>query len=67
MEFNFEKNESDTNQFVFCLKPIAVKERYSNILSLEKMGEKLLNLPFPDLKNFKIKRFDEQKRLTSIF
>ena len=31
MEFNFEKNESDTNQFVFCsIKPIAVKERYFN-------------------------------------
>lgn len=68
MEFNFEKNENNTNQFVFCsIKPIAVKERYSNILSLEKMGEKLLNLPFPELKNFKIKRLDEQKSVNKYF
>ena len=68
MEFNFEENEKDQSQFVFSsLNPIALKEKYQNKLSLEKMGEKLLNLPFPELKNFNIKSIDVKKSVNKYF
>ena len=68
MEFNFEENEKDQSQFVFSsLNPIALKEKYPNKLSLEKMGEKLLNLPFPELKNFNIKSIDVKKSVNKYF
>ena len=68
MEFNFEENEKDQSQFVFSsLDPIPLKETYPNKLSLEKMGEKLLNLPFPELKNFNIKSIDVKKSVNKYF
>ena len=68
MEFNFEENEKDQSQFVFSsLNPIPLKETYPNKLSLEKMGEKLLNLPFPELKNFNIKSIDVKKSVNKYF
>jgi len=68
MEFNFEKSEKDQSQFVFSsLNPIPLKETYQNKLSLEKMGEKLLNLPFPELKNFNIKSIDVKKSVNKYF
>ena len=68
IEFNFEENEKDQSQFVFSsLDPIPLKETYPNKLSLEKMGEKLLNLPFPELKNFNIKSIDVKKSVNKYF
>lgn len=68
MKFNFEENKKDQSKFVFTsINPVALKERYSNKLSLEMMGEKLLNLPFPELKNFNINQIDVKKSVNKYF
>ena len=66
--FYFEENKKNQSQFIFTsINPVALKERYSNKLSLEKMGEKLLNLPFPELKNFNINQIDVKKSVNKYF
>ena len=68
MKFYFEENKKNQSQFIFTsINPVALKERYSNKLSLEKMGEKLLNLPFPELKNFNINQIDVKKSVNKYF
>ncbi len=56
IEFTFSENlENNSGSVFISSNPIPLKEKYLNSLSLEKHGEKLLNLPFPKLKNLKIK------------
>lgn len=54
--------QSNSATFV-SISPILLKENYQNNLTLEKAGEKVLKLPFPELKNLTFEKEDVKKRV----
>lgn len=68
MVFEFSENNIEKHQFLFSSSErLKLKERYDNILVLEKMGEKLKTLPFPELKNFNIKKDNVKNSVNKYF
>jgi hypothetical protein len=66
MEFAFSEKTDEAYIFTSS-KPIALRERYPNSLSLERLGEKLLNLSFPELKNFSLKSENVKNSVNKYF
>jgi hypothetical protein len=58
--------QSNSATFV-SISPILLKENYQNNLTLEKAGEKVLKLPFPELKNLTFDKEDVKKRVNKYF
>lgn len=67
----FEKIENpdslQSNNIFTSLNTIELREKYTNNLTIEKDGEKLIKLPFPALKNLTIKKEDVKKRVNKYF
>ena len=69
LEFEAVENESLQTKD-FSLKstlPIKLMENYNFNLKLEKHGEKLINLPFPSLKNITLEKDNVKKRVNKYF
>jgi len=68
---SFEQKENLNNQqknIVYnSIFPVALKESYQNNLTIEKAGEKVLKLPFPELKNLTIEKDNVKKRVNKYF
>ena len=63
-----ENMDNSKNYSAFTsVNEIELRENYTNNLSLEKEGEKLKKLPFPNLKNLTLKKEDVKKRVNKYF
>lgn len=66
-ELKKEINPQATSATFVSISPVKLKENYQNNLTLEKAGEKVLKLPFPELKNLTFEKEDVKKRVNKYF
>ena len=62
-ELKKEINPKATSATFVSISPVKLKENYQNNLTLEKAGDKVLKLPFPELKNLTFEKEDVKKRV----
>ena len=62
-ELKKEENPQPSSATFVSISPVKLKENYPNYLTLEKAGEKVLKLPFPELKNLTFEKEDVKKRV----
>ena len=62
-ELKKEENPQPSSATFVSISPVKLKEKYQNYLTLEKAGEKVLKLPFPELKNLTFEKEDVKKRV----
>ena len=66
-ELKKEINPKATSATFVSISPVKLKENYQNNLTLEKAGDKVLKLPFPELKNLTFEKEDVKKRVNKYF
>ena len=66
-ELKEEINPKATSATFVSISPVKLKENYQNNLTLEKAGEKVMKLPFPELKNLTFEKEDVKKRVNKYF